>query len=310
MGSNVFSDMLKPVSDYIESIPVIGDVIKFADKAALNSDPSQLGTSLIGKLIGGNFADTYTSEEARKGASHNIGLAALAYVLGGGGAAAGEGASVGTGTGEAAVGTGEVAGAGAVGAEATPELAPLSSYALGGGELSTTGTVGAGVTASGEIAPLSSFTFGAKEASLTDKLLTVKNANNLLRIAKILNPSKKTPVGSSSTAASGKQVDPNSTSINKLMENALGPDQSSLMFDNKGMTLKNSDQNVLYKSFLSGDNKNPLTSMGSGGSLSLKPIIKAKKIKSNKGQYINNEFSSMKDTSIINPFTESNLRRL
>ena len=77
--SNIFSDMLLPISDFIEGIPVIGKVIEWADKLADNTDPSQLGTAAIGKLIASTgkdgewFEDTFTSEDARKEPAMELG---------------------------------------------------------------------------------------------------------------------------------------------------------------------------------------------------------------------------------------------
>ena len=324
MGTNIFSDMLTPISDLIESIPIFGSVVKYADKIALNTDPSQLGTAAIGKLIGATgedgkqFEDWFTSEEARKGASHGVGLAALSYLLGGAGAA-----GAGEGSGEAAV-TGSVAkGAEAAtlgegltvsgntselyvgaGAEAAEISAAEAAASLGGAAnaaayapATVSGTTGAYV---GEGA------IPAKTAA--EKLLSNKKfINNLMKAGKagmkLASPEEKQTVygGSSSTRDPQSQIQ--NQQLNAMMRDTLGSDQSSAMFNVGSVTpIKETEKNVLYKSFLSGENKSSLTSTKVGGDLAFR--TKKSKLSDKKSKSFDDEYtySGLKNISIASPF--------
>ena len=320
MGSNFFSDLFKGTSDLLESIPIVGDVLKTADKIALNTDPSQLSTALVGKLIGGDFEDQFTSEEARKGASHTVGMGALAYLLSG----------LSAGSEAAATPVSESAGAAAEsnfaadaaiygGAEgealvAAPEgMAGLSTYTMGGAPAVEFGMTTTGApAAAGEMAPLSSYALG-KDVSVIDKLLTKGNINSVIKAGRAINAinnnEQPAPTGGV-TAVPGRQVDTSQqeAEINKLMSQALGPDQSSIMFSNKGMTLKTNDQNSLFKSVLGGDSLSKLSSLTStkaGGDLAFKSRVvptksfKAKNLKSEDEPY------GLKNVSVVSPFYQS-----
>ena len=282
-GSNWFSDLLNPVSDLLESIPIVGDVIKYADKLALNTDPSQLSTAAFGKLIGGDTEEYFTSEKARKGASHSIGLAALsaAGVLGnllggggGGGAAAttteaggvsagmggaGEAASGLTagmgGAGEAA-GGGIAAGAGAVGeygALTAAELAALSAEEASMAGVGITGGEGAGIFSSGA-APYASSAGTVSKSTLSNLM------SNKLLMQYLMNAGKSLMRYGGDTSKGLQFTEMNATTANsirnksqmKLLSEMLGPDKTnapSTSTDEEGSKLK---KLVMYNSLLKG----------------------------------------------------------
>lgn len=197
--SNWFSDMLGGVSDLIESIPVVGPVIKLADKIALNTDPSQLGTAAIGKIVGEDFEDSYTSEEARKGASHSIGAAALSYLLGGseaavsakpatGASAAGlkAGASAAGATSAYQAGAAPVVGAAAAGMKAgVSAAAATDAYEAGAGAaMAGQGLLSNAVSYDKALVLLSKYLSGygsdlMKQGENPDQPMQFTNANNV-----------------------------------------------------------------------------------------------------------------------------------
>ena len=278
-GSNWFSDLLSPMSDLIENIPIVGDVIKYADKLALNTDPSQLSTAAFGKLIGGDTEEYFTSEKARKGASHNIGLAALAVtgvlgnLLGGGGGAAATtteagGVSAGMGgAGEAASGltagmggAGEVAGggiaAGAVGeygALTATELAALSAEEASMAGVGITGGEGAGIFSSGA-APYASSAGTVSKSTLSNLM------SNKLLMQYLMNAGKSLMRYGGDTSKGLQFTEMNATTANsirnksqmKLLSEMLGPDKTnapSTSTDEEGSKLK---KLVMYNSLLKG----------------------------------------------------------
>jgi|GEM_PF-6615650 len=308
MGSNLFSDMFKGTSDFLESIPIVGEVLKTADKVAVNTDPSQLAFSAVGKLLGGEVEEHYTGEEARKGAGHTIGMAALAYLLSGAGAAS-EGAAATPEVGQAAGIAAEsnfaadAAIYGGAGVEAEG-MTPLAAYTLGGAPAAEYGLTVTGAPATvGEVAPLSSYTMG-QAPTTAEKLLSAQNIKSVMKAGKTIysiGNQEGQPTISTSPASSGRQVDPETQDINKLMGDALGPDQSSLIFDKKGITLKNSDQNAMYKSFLGGDGGSRVGSSmltQSKGDLAFR-TIKPEPLTDTKEE---NKYSGMKNTSVASPF--------
>ena len=278
-GSNWFSDLLSPMSDFIENIPIVGDVIKYADKLALNTDPSQLSTAAFGKLIGGDTEEYFTSEKARKGASHNIGLAALAVtnvlgnLLGGGGGAAATtteagGVSAGMGgAGEAASGltagmggAGEAAGggiaAGAVGeygALTATELAALSAEEAAMAGVGITGGEGAGIFSSGA-APYASSAGTVSKSTLSNLM------SNKLLMQYLMNAGKSLMRYGGDTSKGLQFTEMNATTANsirnksqmKLLSEMLGPDKTnapSTSTDEEGSKLK---KLVMYNSLLKG----------------------------------------------------------
>jgi hypothetical protein len=140
MASNIFSDWLAPVANYLNNIPVVGQVLQWADKFAANTDPSQLTTSFGGKsynkLFNTDAADIYTSEEARTGAAHSIGtIYGLGSMdLGGLFRGGGEAAPIAT------------EGAGAGGEIGFGESAGMGSAGTGTGETTSGYTAGMGQT--------------------------------------------------------------------------------------------------------------------------------------------------------------------
>ena len=173
---------------------------------------------------------------------------------------------------------------------------PAAKAALAGSEIATAAeTSEAGLTASdvatatGETAPESiSFVGKASEAgdatfkavsdspetSFIDRLLNSKNVvPSVIKAGSAVSKMGESPTqvvygGSSSTRVTQPSQDQD---INKLMGNALGPDQSSIMFSNKGITLKNSDQNALTSSFLGG-NFTTLTPSKAKGDLAFRTL--------------------------------------
>lgn len=275
MGTNFFSDLLTPISDLIESIPIVGPIIETADKVALNTDPSQLLTSAVGKMIGGDFEDQFTSEESRKGASHTVGLAALSYLLAGGEAAGLGGSSAeASASAEAAVVTdfaGEAAIYGGAGeAAATTEAGLLSQSAVAGSNVA--------------------------EPSIIDNLLGNKKVIDAVikagkAGAKMVTP-EKSPTqtgGASSTMAPQQPIQ--DKDINQLMKESLGPSSNNL-FNNKAP----GNENALYKSFLSGNQSTQLTTNTMGKDLTFKSRV-TKPFSSKR-----NESSGLRNLSIASPF--------
>ena len=319
--SNIFSDMLLPISDFIEGIPVIGKVIELADKLADNTDPSQLGTAGIGKLIASTgkdgewFEDTFTSEDARKGASHGVGLAALAYILGGAGAAgAGSEAGAAPVTGSVAAETGaEGAGYGAgmtVSGNTTGLYVGAGAEAAAGGATESAALMGGAANAAA-YAPstVSGVTTGSYEA-YGAALAAAKNksiADAGLKIARagvnLASPKQEAAPTGGSSSSREPQSQIQNQQLNAMMKEALGTDQSSAMFNTASVTpIKETEKNVLYKSFLSGDNKSSLTSTKVGGDLAFrtkKSKLSDKKSKSYDDEYT---YSGLKNISIASPF--------
>ena len=276
-GSNWFSDLLNPISDFIENIPIVGDVIKYADKLALNTDPSQLSTAAFGKLIGGDTEEYYTSEKARKGMSHNVGLAALSVagvlgnLLGGGGGAAATtteagGVSAGMGgAGEAASGltagmggAGEATGGGIgavgeYGALTVADLAALSAEEASMAGVGITGGEGAGIFSSGA-APYASSAGTVSKSTLSNLM------SNKLLMQYLMNAGKSLMRYGGDTSKGLQFTEMNATTANsirnksqmKLLSEMLGPDKTnapSTSTDEEGSKLK---KLVMYNSLLKG----------------------------------------------------------
>jgi len=276
-GSNWFSDLLNPISDFIENIPIVGDVIEYADKLALNTDPSQLSTAAFGKLIGGDTEEYYTSEKARKGMSHNVGLAALSVagvlgnLLGGGGGAAATtteagGVSAGMGgAGEAASGltagmggAGEATGGGIgavgeYGALTVADLAALSAEEASMAGVGITGGEGAGIFSSGA-APYASSAGTVSKSTLSNLM------SNKLLMQYLMNAGKSLMRYGGDTSKGLQFTEMNATTANsirnksqmKLLSEMLGPDKTnapSTSTDEEGSKLK---KLVMYNSLLKG----------------------------------------------------------
>jgi len=226
MATNWFSDMLGGTANLLESIPILGNIIKGADKLAANTDPSQLGTATIGKLIGGDFEDKYTSEEARIGAAHTVGTAALSYLLSGANAA-----------GEAAPAAGEASSTTAAEIAAGADSAPASTTMLNAGNSEEAGNIFATGAEDSMFSKLASnkllakyiSSFGAdlaKYGGNTDQGMQFTNVNN----------------------TTNQQIQ--SQNFAKLMSQLLSQDESSGKFDNKGITINTRKDSALYKNFL------------------------------------------------------------
>ena len=259
-GSNWFSDLLKPVSDFIESIPIVGDVVEYADKLALNTDPFQLGTAAIGKMIGGDTEEYYTSEEARKGASHNIGVAALAYLLGGGAGAGAEG-----GTGAGAVPAGETGVGNAATYGITTESCGTLASGAGGGSAATTTSGGAtlmsqilggGSVPEGAAGYGSATTYGAGGITQAGQASTMSNLlSNKLLMQYLSNMGKDLANYGGNTDKGMQFTNTNATTMESirannyaaLMKQLLGPEDENKAVVNKDLSLKDS---TLYKSIL------------------------------------------------------------
>ena len=270
MGTNLFSSMLDPLSDYLESIPIIGQILKLADKIALNTDPSQLSTAAVGKLIGGDFEDQYTSEEARKGASHSVGAAAISYLLGGGEAAA---ASGGEGAGGAGMAGGTEAGklaaaqagsaSGTVGSAAAQSASAAQYGSLTAAELSAIAAEDAALSSSGVtagssagIAPSGAAPYASSAETLSESLASKSLSNTelinyLIKAGNAISPKPESTSGSSVTSRTLSQQGLRSQDMDSIMGEALGPSESSAIFDKKGITLKDEDS-ALSRRFLSG----------------------------------------------------------
>lgn len=259
-GSNWFSDLLGPISDTIEGIPILGDVVKYADKLALNTDPSQLGTAAIGKMIGGDTEEYYTSEKARKGASHNIGTAMLAYLLGGSSAAGAEpsgvaagaegsglaGIDLAAGSGELGAGAG-YAGAGEYGSLTAAELATYAAEGAAMSEAGITGGAGAGIFSAGG-APYASSAGTLSKSTLSklmsNKLLMQYLSNAGKDLSKYGGDTDKGMQFTNTNAVTTQSIQ--AKNYADLMTQLLGPDEER-GFENKEVTLNDS---ILYKNFL------------------------------------------------------------
>jgi hypothetical protein len=124
-----------------------------------------------------------------------------------------------------------------------------------------------------------------------DKLLSPKTLNAVIKVGNKLNPGESPTVvtgGSSST----RQI-PEMTDTNSLMKDALGSEQT-----NKSTTLSNSEQNALYKRFLSGDEKSSMTSSMTKSDLAFRTLKpKSAKLKEDKDDY-----TGLRNVSIASPF--------
>jgi hypothetical protein len=327
MGSNFFSDMLSPIFDVIDRIPIIGDIQRTIEKAAAVTDPSQLLTSAIGKMIGGDFEDQYTSEEARIGAARSVGGIYLAYLLGGGGggsaaASGGEGvggAGMAAGTSEGAIAAsaaGEASGTVGSAAASSAEYGSLTAAELAAIAAEDTALASSGVTAGSSAgiitsgaAPYAS-SAGTLSESLASKVLSnTELINYLIKAGNALNPSKDTATsGSSITSRTISQQGLRSQDMDSLMGEALGPSESSALFDKKGITLKGEDS-ALSKRFLSGsDSLIKPKPVKEGRDLAFKTSVNSGEFTLNQAEVQeareskDNGFSGMGNISLASPF--------
>ena len=297
---------IRGLADFINDIPIIGDITAAIDKTANYVDPAQI---LATKVFG-------MDEDIATDWAHQAGLIAASYgigeLLGGAEAGAGTAATEATGAQLAplssyifggAEGAGGLTGAEiaagsstAAGSTISSEIAPLSSFLAGGSETATIGGEAvASSTVPGELAPLSSYTFGnTPQLTMAEKLLANKQLINYIsKAGKFISPEQQqSPVYGGTSSTRVNQPLPEQD-VNKMMNETLGSDQPSKMFSGKENTLSNREQNTLYKSFLAGDNKSSLTSTKAGGDLAIKSRVSGKK---------KNKSTGLKSVSVASPF--------
>jgi hypothetical protein len=296
---------IRGLADFINGIPVIGDITAAIDRSANYIDPAQI---LATKVFG-------MDEDIATDYAHHAGIIAAFYGLGEllGGAEAGVAASATEASGAELAplssyimgGAEEVGGltgaeiaAGsstAAGSSLSGELAPLSSYLAGGSEVAPIGSEAvAASTVPGELAPLSSYTFGnTPQLTVAEKLLANKQLINYIsKAGKFISPEQQqSPVYGGTSSTRVNQPLPEQD-VNKMMNETLSSDQSSKMFSDKESALSNREQNALYKSFLAGENKSSLTSTKVGGDLAIKSRVSKKRSKS----------TGLKSVSVASPF--------
>ena len=289
MGSNWFSDLLKPTADYINSIPIIGQVVEKADKLAANTDLSHLGTAAIGKIIGGDFEDRYTSEEARTGAAHVIGTAALAYLLGGVGGGAG---AIGESS-ASAMAASEAGGAGgtAVGSLASGEAAGAITAEQAAAAMYASEVGGAGGTAVGSLA-------GAGESGISEVLSDLAQRQLISQMLSGVDQSKPIMTGGYSNQRVTPRQDLPANDLAAIMKAALGPDESTAKVDGSGVTVNDGLRRSFMGNSLSSSNSS-LISTKPGGSLSSIDLSTEPKTKS----------LGLKNISVTSPFYQASSGR-
>ena len=165
-----------------------------------------------------------------------------------------------------------------------------------------------GVAAESGLTAAEAASLGAKETSVIDKLLSNKKLMDYVVKAgkagvNMANPEQGAVVAGGSSSSREPQSQIQNQELNAMMKEALGTDQSSTMFNTASVTpIKETEKNVLYKSFLSGDNKSSLTSTKVGGDLAFrtkKSKLSDKKSKSYDDEYT---YSGLKNISIASPF--------
>jgi len=291
------------LGEMLEDIPVVGNTLQWVDDLAYKTGgfTGLSGEYSIPGLLGITGDKPFGLEKDQwKDATHTIGLIAATYGLSSFLAGPATGAEAGAG----ALAAGEAGGAGGTavgslasgeaGAAVTAEQAAAAAYAGEAG--------GAGGTSIGSITATAS-----EEALKNWALNQLENQAMKQALAEVGKGSSASTTGGSSSTRAIPRQSLSSEELNKIMGEALGPDNSSASFDSKGVTLKAGEGSALYKRFLGGEGSlvksNPsLTSMKGKGDLAFKTSTKIPSSNQAELQDTDSEFSGMRNVSLASPF--------